>query len=210
MSQPVDTYYPILVRRKGWSPFRRGTAWNPKTGKYDRVWVKNWQPVYVKQMPGFLSKHLGPEPGYKKALNLSERKNVTRWARSRGYAAKLGDPITIRRYPFLDGDTDAGTDLLARLNRVGKRLGKKLWIASGYRSNAEQQILYDRYLSGNGPLAAAPGQSNHNRHGAADVHIDGVNIGAYPGAREALKAEGLSLPVAGENWHVEVGNTWRA
>ena len=208
--QPTITLYPILVRRKNWSPYRRGWKYNPETGKHERVWVANWQPIWVKQMPGFLSKRLGPAPGYKRALNLAERKAVVRWARLRGYAVRRGEPITIRRYPFLDGDTDAGKDILERLNRVGKRLGKKLWIASGYRSNAEQKVLYDRYLAGKGPLAAPPGKSNHNRYGAADVHIDGMNIGAYPGAREAMKREGLSLPVAGENWHVEVGNTWRA
>lgn len=209
-NQPTTTLYSIEVRRKAWSPYRRGWAWDASLGKRKRVWVANWQPIYVRQMKGFLSKRLGPGPGYKKALTLKERRAVVRWARSRGYAVRRGPAINIRKYPFLDGDTDAGHDLLSALNRVGKILGKKLWIASGFRSNAEQKILYDRYLRGEGPLAAAPGKSNHNRYGAADVHIDGMNIGDYPGAREALKRMGLCLPVGGETWHVEIGNNWRA
>ena len=85
-----------------------------------------------------------------------------------------------------------------------------MWhVNSGYRSYAEQAVLYDRYLHGGGVLAAKPGTSNHNYGKAADVSAEGMPVGATGRIRERLHHYGLCLPVRGEKWHVEVGSTWR-
>lgn len=211
MSSPGTDLYPVLVKARSWSPWRRGTKYNPETGKYDKVWVTNWRPVYVAPgANGGLIKRFGPEPGFKKNLTLAERREVTAWARKRGYSAKLGDAVRVPKYPHLSGDVDVQPDLAKRLEAVGKDLGKVLWIASGNRTYEEQAELYADYLAGRGPLAAAPGTSNHHGGKAADVWLGGANIGTSRSARAALRRHGLCLPVAGETWHVEVGSTWRA
>lgn len=102
--------------------------------------------------------------------------------------------------------------LRKRLADACKDLGHSGQVVSGFRSKAKQQKLYSAYLAGKGPLAAPPGSSNHERGEAADVYIQGVPIGSYPGGREALRKHGLVLGASGEKWHVErkeVG-TWRA
>jgi hypothetical protein len=117
-------------------------------------------------------------------------------------------------YPHLTGDTDCNPDLLLALERVARRLSKQhgrkitIHIRSGRRTLAEQQELWDRY----GPPRAARPNPNapHVRGVAADCGIDGVNIGAFPGARAAMKAENVCLRVPGENWHAERGTVWAA
>jgi uncharacterized protein YcbK (DUF882 family) len=62
------------------------------------------------------------------------------------------------------------------------------------------------------PLTAYPdANAPHVRGIAADCGIDGVNIGEYPGAIEAMKAAGVCLPVASESWHCSLGAdfAWR-
>lgn len=106
-------------------------------------------------------------------------------------------------YPYLYGDMDCSKDLLIRLNKVGADLGKKIRIRSGRRTMAEQWELYNAL----GPkIAAYPSATApHVRGIAADCGIDGINIGAYPGARQAMLKYDVCLRVANENWHVEVG-----
>lgn len=105
--------------------------------------------------------------------------------------------------------------LLRKLNAVARDLGVTIHIVSGYRTYAEQKVLYARYIAylNGGPyanLAAVPGTSLHETGNAADCSINGVDIGNFPGAREALRRHGLCLPVGGEPWHVQTGNNWNA
>ena len=119
------------------------------------------------------------------------------------------------------GDTDCDRRILTALANLAKdyqrETGKpvRVFVRSGFRSYAEQAVLYRLYQQGRGPLAAKPGQSNHNRKNAADCQLefpDGrqLNIGDDPRARALLRKRGLCLPVPGETWHVERGNVWRA
>jgi peptidoglycan hydrolase-like protein with peptidoglycan-binding domain len=60
--------------------------------------------------------------------------------------------------------------------------GLDLIISSGTRTRAEQQYLYDLYLSGRGNLAARPGTSNHEEYGprgprALDLRDSGNDAG---------------------------------
>lgn len=117
-------------------------------------------------------------------------------------------------YRWVTGDK-AGLKraLVRRLNAVGRELGRKVYVRDGLRTYAEQVQLYEAYMAGKGPLAAFPGTSNHGRGTAADCQLDartGPNIGNLQAARRAMKRHGLCLPVPGETWHVEVGETWKA
>ncbi len=111
---------------------------------------------------------------------------------------------------YVTGDIEGlNEDLLNRLAQVGEKLGVPVHITSGFRSYEEQERLYQMYLNGTGNLAAKPGTSRHESGLAADCSIGGVNIGAYPGAIDAMKEFGLGLPVGGENWHVEISDSFK-
>ncbi|MGI8576189.1 MAG: peptidoglycan-binding protein [Egibacteraceae bacterium] len=90
--------------------------------------------------------------------------------------------------------------LLRGLQQIADAAGITISVTSGYRSIAEQEVLYQRYLAGTGNLAAKPGTSFHNFRGAADT---------APRLRDSYgseaRAAGLSFPVASEAWHVQVG-----
>jgi len=95
--------------------------------------------------------------------------------------------------------------------RAARRCGERWHVNSGYRSFEEQAALYDKYINHGGALAAKPGTSRHNWGRAMDVSApDGRPVGESPRRRGALARFGLCLPVPGEKWHIEHGNTWRA
>jgi hypothetical protein len=72
------------------------------------------------------------------------------------------------------------------------------WVASAFRTRAQQQALYDNYLRG-GTLAAVPGTSMHEKGLAVDV--DHAN---YSALNKAAKQCGLVQPVRGEAWHQQL------
>lgn len=100
--------------------------------------------------------------------------------------------------------------LAAYIRDVIKR---KVAFAAGFRSRAEQQILWDRYKAGAGNLAAMPGTSWHEFGFACDVN----NPAQYaplaadyklPPAQQAMRAYGICIPLwAGstskEPWHIQ-------
>ena len=114
----------------------------------------------------------------------------------------------------LYGDLDAKLDLMYQLALVAKDLGKKIYVAEGTRSVKDQWKYWLAYKAGKGPLAAFPGTSNHTNGDAIDAREGKArgtrNLGDIPGARRSMKKHGLCLPVPGETWQTELGNTWRA
>lgn len=197
------------VRPRRLTPFRR----------VEGEWVTNSRTMFVERLaPGSRktpSVSLLPRHGFAKLLTDAEVARVRAWARKRGWVVRTTrKTFVIERYPNLAGDLDCSTDLLRRLQRVAERLSKRegrkvvVFVRSGLRTLAEQTVLWNRY----GPPRAARPNPNapHVRGIAADCGIDGRDIGDYPGARDAMRAEGLCLRVVGEDWHVEVGDTWRA
>jgi hypothetical protein len=108
-------------------------------------------------------------------------------------------------FPMVSGDTDGlSPDLLGRLNQVGRQLGTKVRIESGFRSRAEQARLYQMYLNGTGNLAAPPGHSNHESGKAADVYIGGTALANHAQGARIARQLGLGWPVGGEPWHTEI------
>jgi hypothetical protein len=75
----------------------------------------------------------------------------------------------------------------------------------GYRSSAEQKILYDKYLRGEGPLAAKPGQSNHNHGLAADLSYGSNEVKQWVLANAHRYGMAMPLLAQGEDWHIEPG-----
>lgn len=104
-----------------------------------------------------------------------------------------------RKYAFLDFQPgvdwkDVNAGLLGKLNRLGMKTGKTITITSGFRSRAEQERLYARYVSsGYDPryVAAKPGQSNHEKGLAIDAVVDGKPVGAFF-SRQTLAKYGLT------------------
>lgn len=72
------------------------------------------------------------------------------------------------------------------------------WVASAFRTYAQQQKLYDAYLKG-GTLAAVPGTSMHEKGLAVDV--DHSN---YAALNRAAKQVGLIQPIKSEGWHQQL------
>lgn len=132
------------------------------------------------------------------------------YAPAYGGYAPAGIGATAGPYPAapttnVTGDTAGlNPELLQRLDQVGRELGTKINVESGFRSYAEQQELYQKYLNGTGNLAAKPGSSNHESGNAADVYVNGVAIASDPRARAAAERAGLHWPVGGEPWHTEM------
>lgn len=114
----------------------------------------------------------------------------------------VGDVI-----PPKDASIDAKRNFKRLRNKLGKaaKSRKEVWrVNSGVRSTTRQQMLYNAYLQGIGPLAAKPGTSNHELGLAADVvrRSDNKNVGDIVGAKESLRRHGLHLTIPGEPWHV--------
>ena len=85
-------------------------------------------------------------------------------------------------------------ELMRRLQAWSAGLGQTYNITSGYRSIAQQQVLYNRWRRGQGAPAAVPGRSMHNFGLASD--------GPRWGGRGPQKY-GLVYPMSYEPWHVE-------
>lgn len=96
-------------------------------------------------------------------------------------------------------------NLNAVLRDIGLRIvaesGGRVTIGSGWRSSAQQQDLYNRWISGNYnvPVVARPGTSKHE-HGLA-IDFDGD----LALAQKLGRKYGLIFPVKGEAWHAQLG-----
>jgi hypothetical protein len=96
---------------------------------------------------------------------------------------------------------------LAAMIHAARKDGVALGVGNTYRDYAAQVAAYDRYRSGSGALAAAPGTSNHGLGLAVDFDITPANH-AWLAANAARF--GFSNPFgtsydATENWHWEFG-----
>lgn len=95
---------------------------------------------------------------------------------------------------------DLAEPLRSIVAKILAESGGKVTIVSGRRSRAEQEVLYAKYLSGNGNLAAKPGTSQHETGNAVDFGGD-LNLAAQLGAKY-----GLFATVPGEPWHFSAGD----
>lgn len=143
-----------------------------------------------------------------------EARLAREWAEERG----LVPFVTKSRYPFLvlDSDTKMVREPLAeKLNDLGRRSGRYLWVGEGWRTHAQQWAFWNAYVARGKrpPLVAFPGTSNHESGWAADLSVllsgrggSYVNVGRWrPSVTiRRMKKLGLGLSVPGEPWHVEI------
>lgn len=116
--------------------------------------------------------------------------------------------------------------VLTMANAFKEQTGKKLLVTSGYRDNAKQKELWDKALAKNGgdavltrkmvaepmpPLGNGKG-SQHAKGLAIDINSKGADgLNALAGPRDKptgwLEKFGLTRPIPGEDWHVQIAGT---
>lgn len=154
--------------------------------------------------------------GFRRRFTYEEARQIVVDLRTQGRNArgqkvlspKQKDDLLIKKW--LRGDLDFDRDTMVRLAKTARDTRAVMHVNYGKRTYAEQAALYRKYGPGR---AARPGTSRHETGMAADVVFHKArwrNIGASSKARAAMRKNGLCLPVRGEQWHVERGNTWRA
>lgn len=171
--------------------------------------------LFVKKGGGYTTKR---SEARKRGMGKPAWAGAQVWAQKNGYKVRA----TRSRYPFIivDNDTRMVRPHLARkINRLGKRSKRYIWMGEGWRSYQRQQELYRMYLNGTGNLAAVPGTSRHESGNAADISIflNGpdrgyTNVGLVDSVRRRMRHLGLALTVPGEPWHCEIAGrgAWRA
>lgn len=124
--------------------------------------------------------------------------------RARHAGAGSANSMSGSRYAsggWVTGDTDFTPAMLKALTAMAKATKTRINVRDGRRTMAEQQHLYDLYLSGKGNLAAKPTpNAPHIRGIAADISPGRSVFGRIAGRF------GLHFPVASEDWHAELVN----
>jgi hypothetical protein len=97
--------------------------------------------------------------------------------------------------------------LLRRLNAVGRKINRIVYIKSGHRTLAEQTAFWNHFQKYGYPRAAYPNsRAPHIRGVAADCGVldrkgNYSSLGLNPAAKKAAEALGLRAWVAQEPWH---------
>ncbi len=174
-------------------------------------------------------------------LNARQAIEAVKWVKKKGWTPRLvrrGNWCFIAR---AEGVTLPGDhELLSKLNHVGHKMKRIVYVKSGYRNHREQwelRMKYVRFKLGMGPYAnlaarcclkydmtvhswdqcGKQSQSNHSRPPKGHAVDCGLlmatgymSIGHVNRARKLMRKFGLCLPVPGEAWHVQKGFDWRA
>lgn len=120
------------------------------------------------------------------------------WQGAGGGMAPTGKIVPIGGGHSLDA---SAAEAFKRMVADAARQGVSISLTSSYRSNAEQAVLYQRYLNGTGNLAAPPGRSGHNRGTSIDVAA-GIEWIQKHGAKYGWYNTGMSFPQK-ERWHFD-------
>lgn len=168
-------------------------------------------------------------------LDARQAAAAVKWVKGKGWKPRLvkhGFPFVMKGDDgvVLPGDKE----LLAKLNRIGRKLRRLIVVKSGYRNNRQQWELRQLFLKGRGNLAARcclkynmeqhswedcgkQSQSNHSyppKGRAVDCGVlmsyGYVSIGNVDKARQLMREAGLCLPVPNEPWHVQTFGGWAA
>ena len=206
------------------------TSRNPnKNNRVVRVWGKKkdgvWKFKHSKEKPGDEWKcRFGKKATAQLAYDFAESKgNVPRMSKDKFSFCVLVNGVY--------GDDS----LTKKLDKLGKKEGKYIRLGSYKRTQKQQHDLYLAYIRGYGNLAAKcnsrytgehswdqckqypPCYSNHCGGKACDTSYyhqgrsgSYTNVGNNSSFRSTMKSLNICLPVGGEPWHVEHGNTWRS
>ncbi|MBK8264380.1 MAG: D-alanyl-D-alanine carboxypeptidase family protein [Nannocystis sp.] len=139
--------------------------------------------------------YLSPPPGYY-TYDCTEKKDT-------GYVKGVPYEITV---VTVDGKPVevATADAYLAMRAAAAADGVGIKVVSGFRTNAEQQYLYNCYINcncNNCNLAAKPGYSNHQSGHALDLNSSAAGVGAWLMANGA--AFGFARTVPSEPWHWE-------
>tara|TARA_R110001583_G_scaffold31179_2_gene107002 strand:+ start:656 stop:1498 length:843 start_codon:yes stop_codon:yes gene_type:complete len=86
--------------------------------------------------------------------------------------------------------------------------GVAMQVTSGFRTMADQQRLYNKYLAGTGNLAAVPGRSNHQNGIAIDFNVSSQNGRVFEWLTKNAWRYGFIRTVSRERWHWEYWGDW--
>lgn len=115
-----------------------------------------------------------------------------------------GRASTITVYPVGNGEclqADAARGF-KKLQAAARRAGIDLVVTRGFRTMAEQQELYRKYLNGTGTLAAKPGYSSHQSGISVDIGgLNGQGSSAYKWLQKHAGRYGFVNDAKGEFWH---------
>ncbi|MBA2663327.1 MAG: D-alanyl-D-alanine carboxypeptidase family protein [Bradymonadaceae bacterium] len=130
-------------------------------------------------------------------LNSCTRKKNTGYVSGRSFAITV---VTVDSKPVELNTANA----FFKMQEAAKKSGINLRVVSGFRTQAEQQYLYNCYLTkrcNNGNLAARPGYSNHQSGHALDLNAS--SPGVYRWLANNAGRYGFKRTVPSENWHWE-------
>lgn len=146
----------------------------------------------------------------------AEVEQARAWARKKKAKTfrvlKQGEWSHLRLDPTTRWPTDK--QLLRRLNAVGKKMNRIIYIKSGHRTLAEQWGFWNHFQKYGWPTAAYPnGNAPHIRGVAADCGIIERNgqyrsLGLNSRAKKAAESLGLRAWVGGEPWHWQRAETY--
>ena len=142
-------------------------------------------------------------------MNAAEIKEAREWAKKK--KAKTFRILQPGQYSHLrlDPSTKWPLDkkLLRRLNAVGRKISRIIYIKSGHRTLAEQQAFWNHYQKYGWPKAAYPNsRAPHIRGVAADCGVldrkgNYSSLGLNAKAKKEAERRGLRAWVGGEPWH---------
>jgi hypothetical protein len=124
-----------------------------------------------------------------------------------GYRNGRRSPIDIVTVSGAEVEVQTAQAFMAMRAAAAER-GIDLWIQSGFRTRAEQAVLYRAWRKGHGNKAARPGHSNHQSGRALDIAV--FSPGALYWLGNNASRFGFKRTVRGEPWHWEYVNTPRA
>jgi len=120
-----------------------------------------------------------------------------------GYSAGKATPICV---VTIDGKPveQKTAEVFLKMRADAAKAGVKITVVSGFRTMAEQQYLYNCYLTkkcNNGNLAAKPGYSNHQSGKALDLNTSSAGVYNWLTANGAKYSFERTVP--SEKWHWE-------
>jgi hypothetical protein len=123
-----------------------------------------------------------------------------------GQAYINGRAIGEKNCVKIDGENvvDSIASVFNTMKSSAAQAGVTLRVNSGFRTQAEQQYVYNCYITkscNNGNLAAAPGYSNHQNGIALDINIPNQNT--YNWLSSNASRFGFVRTVGSETWHWE-------
>ncbi len=122
-----------------------------------------------------------------------------------GYTSGNAFPITVVHVGGKPMEVQTANAYII-MEQAAANAGINLAVVSGFRTNSQQQYLYNCYINcacNNCNLAAVPGYSNHQSGHAVDLNTGGWSTSRKVWLNNNGAAYGFSATVPSEHWHYE-------